>query len=188
MRVIIQSEQQLERIQTLKGKLRALYTESDKKIGQRVSPKKWSVLEVVKHMEIGHNAYQSKIQQVMDESFGLDNGIEELRSSAIPSFLIKRFPPKEKVIRLKMRTSKKFEPLLKGDENAEMLLNDFMKTLEELEGWIRGYREKGVKLTKFSSAIGPIVSFNVPEASEFILCHNERHFQQIENTLQLLKK
>ena len=186
MRAVVRPFNQLGRIQTLKSRLDELKQLSEEKLKQRPAEKKWSVLEVIKHMAIGHNAYKNKINEIFDSSSENKERVEELRCSSIPSYLIKRFPPKDKKIRFKMKTSMMFKPMLNGGEDIAKVISDFESTLDELETWVNRISNSGVSLKKFNSAIGPIVRFNVPEATEFILCHNERHFQQIENTLYVV--
>jgi hypothetical protein len=186
MRAVIQSSKQLERIQVLSNRLRELRSLPVATLTKRPSAKKWSVLEVIKHMEIAHDAYRDKVRKVINNSELSGKGIVTLTCSAIPSFLIKRFPPQNKKIRFKMKTAGKFKPMLNGGEDAKIIFEAFEMTLKDLEGWVKQYQVKGVSPEKFNSAVGPLVRFNVPEAVEFILCHNERHFQQIENTLKAL--
>lgn len=79
-----------------------------------------------------------------------------------------------------MKTAKKFEPINVG-EDMSLVINELVQNLEELKTWINQYRTSEISLKKFNSAIGPVVRFNVPEACEFILCHDERHFHQMRN-------
>ena len=184
MSVVIKSENQLSRINELKTKLADLDKYTQDLLHKRANEKSWSVLEVIKHMEIGHMAYRAKVNKVLSTPKKEKAPADNIQSSSIPSFLIKRFPPKDKVIRFKMKTTTKFKPILNGKENPSKVIASLKHTLDELENWITNYKDGQISLEKFNSAIGPLVRFNVPEACEFILCHNERHMLQIENTLK----
>jgi len=190
MSVEINPEEQLNRIDVLFQKLESLKGLDKELLQRRPSKKSWATLEVIKHMTIAHKVYEPKIEQAIKNSNKL-RSINGLKCSAIPSFLIKRFPPQgeKKEIKFKMKTLKKFNPLL-NLENCERneVMSEFSACLLTLKQWITHYNEQKTSLIKFNSAIGPLVRFNVPEACEFILCHNERHLRQIENTIDILQK
>lgn len=85
-----------------------------------------------------------------------------------------------------MKTLKKFEPTISSSrtqKDMDTVFQDFFDTHESLKESILASREKHMDHKKFSSAIGPIVRFRLPEAFEFLICHAERHKVQIEGIL-----
>jgi hypothetical protein len=185
MRVRIHPEQQIQRINQLIKQLEDFKKETVEVMKKRPNESSWSAIEVIKHMSLGQDAYREKIETAFKNQGGKIGKVEALVTGQIPSFLIKRFPPKANKIRFKMKTMKQFKPLLNHDEiNVDNLRNELMDCLIELKSWINSYRNKPISLKKFNSAIGFTVRFNIPEACEFILCHNERHFLQAQNTLK----
>lgn len=149
--------------------------------------KAWSGVEIILHMIIAQEAYSKKMDETLKQLPFSENKIESIRASAIPSFLIKRFPPKDGKVKFKMKTTKQFKPLLSPTEiektDVSELKTQLKNSLEQLKNWVTLSSTKNVFEQKFASAIGPIVQFNVLEACEFILCHNERHFHQLEKSL-----
>jgi len=185
MRVKIQPEQQIQRINHLKNVLKEYASLSDELLIQRPNEKSWSVLEVIKHMSIGHLAYREKIKNALANTEDKVQKIDELSCTVIPNYLIKRFPPSEGKIRFKMKTTKKFQPMIMEEQvPSAMVISELEECLDELKGWVDYYRTEPISLRKFNSAVGAMVRFNIPEACEFILCHNERHFYQIEKILK----
>ena len=89
-----------------------------------------------------------------------------------------------------MKTMSVFQPVMNVDQLKEKevkaILDSFEARLNQINDWVLKYPEKDVSSIKFTSAIGALVKFNVAEACEFIICHNERHMQQINNTLEKL--
>ncbi|MFT5779162.1 MAG: hypothetical protein ACI837_002119 [Crocinitomicaceae bacterium] len=184
MRVIIQPEQQIQRINWLTNELEKYSSISEAELKRRLKEKSWSIIEVVKHMSIGHAAYQKKISQALKLPSKQLKVVDKLKCSTIPSYLIKRFPPNEGKIRLKMKTSKQFQPIILNEgQSMKDIFVELTDSLEELKSWVNTYRTQAISLKKFNSAIGPVVRFNIPEACEFILCHNERHFHQMGTIL-----
>lgn len=192
MRIQIKIAHQIQRINLLQNQLVELGEIDRELFMKRPNQKTWSGAEVLKHMIIAQEAYESKIDETLEKLNPTKEDNEALSTHAIPSFLIKRFPPKEGKIRFKMKTTKQFKPMLDVDklteQNVDDLLSKMKDTLNQLSDWTEQTRKKDVRSIRFTSVIGPIVKFNVSEACEFILCHNERHFQQVFNTISSLNR
>lgn len=178
---------QIQRINELEHRLEQIKEAPYETLKQRRNPKAWSPIEVAKHMVLAHMAYTDKVNRALKMKTNTSVMASEFKAAAIPSFLIKRFPPKNGVITFKMKTTRTFKPVLDVEhlnhQQIETVLSELESVLKELKGWIEQYRTHPVSLKKFNSAIGAVVRFNIPEACEFILCHNERHFLQLERAL-----
>ena len=187
MRVQIKPTYQVQRINQLLNQLEKLRTEEFKQMVRRPDQKSWSPIEVMKHMIIAHMPYQQKVNTALAAMSGGTENVDPIQASVIPSRLMKMFPPKEGKIRFKMKTGKKFKPVLDVDalsvEDVDAIYLELEDSLKELKSWVEQYRSGNGSMKRFNSAVGPIVRFNIPEACEFILCHNERHFLQVWNTL-----
>ena len=188
MRARINPEQQIQRINHLKNVLEGYHSIAEQDLNRRPNKKAWSILEVMKHISMAHKAYQANIIAAFDKSSKQSQVVDQLKCSPISSYLIKRFPPIQGEIRFKMKTLKKFQPIFpeQGVASSEVI-QELNASLDELKSWINQYRNTPISLKKFNSAIGPMVRFNIPEACEFILCHNERHFYQIDKALTIVK-
>jgi hypothetical protein len=184
-------QNQLERINRIRIEV-VFFKEQDKNaLTKRPRAKGWSIIEVFEHMVIASKAYEDKIDNCLLKLNASPNKTEEIKARAIPSFLIKRFPPKENKIRFKMKTFKKFQPMFSStelsDEEIKSTFDNFILSLDHLEKAIKRYPTKSITDISFNSAIGATVRFNVAEACEFILCHNERHLLQASNTLRSIQ-
>lgn len=192
MRVIIKPAHQIQRINKLQNELTALRSIDPVEFVKRPHPKAWCSAEVIEHMVVAQSAYAKKLNETLAKLKLADGDVEEIRTRAVPSFLIKRFPPNEGEIRFKMKTTKQFKPMLDIDklssEKVIEIIQKMERSLDQLRGWVEQTRNKDVQEIRFNSAVGAMVKFNASEACEFILCHNERHFQQVSNTLNQLKR
>lgn len=178
MRAIIHPEQQIQRINEIVNQLQVYKDFSSEVLNQRPSPKSWSPLEVIQHMILGQAAYSQKIETALSWE-GNERVGDNFKTTAVPSFLIKRFPPQDNEVRFKMKTMKRFQPVFEVEADPVKVFSEFEVSLEQLKGWVENYRTQPISLKKFNSAVGAWVRFNVPEACEFILCHNERHMAQV---------
>ena len=189
--VLISVQDQLKRLNKLVEDIKEISGEELSILTARPDEKSWSVIEVVEHMTLGHKPYQSKIDNALSKISERQELQDQVKSRSIPSFLIKRFPPKEGRIRFKMKTMKPFKPVFDiaavDSKKTSEIFENFNKSLLHLHDSVEQYRSKNVKEIRFNSAVGATVRFNVAEASEFIICHNERHMQQIKNILKKVK-
>jgi len=187
MSTVIKPTFQIQRINKLENQLKSIQEKSYNDLIRRPSSKSWSPVEVAKHIVLAHEVYSQKINSKLRIPIKLGEATSEFKAAAIPSFLIKRFPPVNGKVKFKMKTSKVFKPVLDVENISEAsvreILGQLSDVLEELKSWVNVYRSNPISLKKFNSAIGPIVRFTVPEACEFILCHNERHFLQLNKAL-----
>lgn len=190
-RIHIYPEQEIARINQLKARIENYRSIDRDHLIYRITEKSWCVVEVIQHMIIAHNAYREKLNSTLKLLKRQPTTVDEIKSSMIPSMLLKRFPPKNEQIRSKMKTTKQFQPVFLISEltsiNIDSKLDDLIEILNHLKESVEKYRMTNVEKVRFNSAIGSLVKFNVAEACEFILCHNERHFQQIDNILRSFK-
>lgn len=191
MRVQIKPTHQIRRINLLQNQLTEISKLDHRLLAKRPRQESWCCTEILKHMFVAQLTYAKKIDLALPKLRAVEEEVEVLSSSLIPSYLIKRFPPVEGKIKFKMKTTKQFKPMLENTNLNQLSINEIVDemndSLIQLKGWVEDTRKKDVKTVRFNSAIGPVVRFNVSEACEFIICHNERHFQQLYNTLSALK-
>lgn len=188
-RIIISPESQQQRLNHLRNEIGQILTLSPDLLLSSPTEKKWSAIEILDHMVLGHAAYAEKIESTLERLSECEPW-EQLSSRRIPSFLFKGFVPKEGRIRYKMKTMSLFEPKsgskVTDAEGVQEIARAFFQSLDHLENAARSSKALDVASIRFPSAIGPMVQFNVAEAIEFILRHNERHLLQIRQTVASL--
>lgn len=181
MSVFISSQHQLQRIQQLRSTLETYRSLSVQELQWKKEGQGWNIAEVMKHMVISQALYIPKIEQALKAKERSEKPSSQYKAHAIAAYLIKRFPPSHGKIRMKMKTMKVFEP---HNVNLATAIDALEDSLVQLTAWIEYTQGHDFSRKRFSSAVGSLIRFNVPEACEFILCHNERHFQQIAHILK----
>ncbi len=163
-------KKQLDRIEALEKQLSEIEQIHWERLKVRPSQKSWCVLEVLKHVSVAQGVYVDKVENSFKKKIDL-SGRTEFECSGIPAFLIKRFPPQQGKIKLKMKTTKIFEPQLAVEAlNPELtnnVLQEYRKGLVQLKGWIKKYSEDGCSKKKFNSAIGETCS----ASRKYLVCH-----------------
>ncbi len=146
MRVKIKPTHQIQRINILRNQLAEIITMDNSLIMKRPHDKAWCCVEVIKHMVVSQLAYEVKIDKALLQSEQVSDEIDYLPTRAIPSFLIKRFPPVEGEIRLKMKTLKQFNPTLNVEkmtsQDVDVIVREMNNSLSQLENWVDQTRKK----------------------------------------------
>lgn len=185
--LIISPENQIQRLNLIMNKVGELRQLDRKALTMSPSPKAWSVMEIIAHLNISYGNYREKIDKALAQSPAAHHESETFRARPWQKWVINGQKPKGNVRPWKMKTFKKFEPkFAKGnldDSKIEQVFASFEELHRHLKQSILASRHKQVDKLKVSSAIGPIVTFYLPECFEFIISHAERHIVQIQEVL-----
>jgi len=151
---------------------------------RRPHPKRWSVLEVIEHMNLSSGHYHDRLQRI----YGDENNRLRFRTSFTPGFwghrMVGTMQPKvDGTIPWKMPTIGKFEPHVAESEVLRPL-DEFSAVLNGLIGMLERARTRGLEGEKVVSTLGPILRFKAGDAFRFPIAHQERHLLQIERTLK----
>ncbi len=152
----------------------------------RPEPKRWSVLEVIEHMNLSSGHYYTALQRIYG---GTNNG---LRSA--PNYTPGRWgnyftnamkPKTDGAISWKMRTLGRFEPGTSGSV-ALGALDRFEAMCRGFIGLLERARTRGLEGEKVTSTLGPLLRFKAGDAFRFPIAHQERHMLQVRRTLAVV--
>lgn len=153
---------------------------------QRPDPKRWSVMEVVQHMDLSSGHYHRLLQKLYaDENNGL-----RFRTRFTPgrwgAYSTKAMEPKaDGSISWRMKTLALFEPRNVSNLGYQAL-DEFEAMLNGFIGLLERARTRGLEGEKVTSTLGPILRFKAGDAFRFPIAHQTRHFLQIEKTLTVI--
>ncbi len=186
-KLVVTPEHQIQRLNQILNKIPELQGMPLATVTKAPSPKSWNVLEVLEHLSIAMDLYTPKLEQAFSELIPSNSGSWSFNVRPWQRFVIAGQRPKGKKRPFKMKTLKRFEPLFNPEtldaQKRSAVFERFLKSYQDLKAHIVSSRTKQMKHRPFSSAIGPIVKFYLPEAFEFLLCHAERHMVQIDEIL-----
>lgn len=185
-KLLLTPENQIQRLNQLLNFVVSLIDSELPELTQRPNDKSWNVLEVLEHLSIAYSMYETKIKKALQEVPDSEGTVWEYQPGFWNRFVIEGQRPKGTKRPFKIKTLKKFEPLLSENitlQGVDAVFERFQKAYGQLKQSILESRTKRMTHKRFSSAIGPIISFHLPEAFEFLICHAERHKVQIEEIL-----
>ncbi|MEP3210799.1 MAG: DinB family protein [Maribacter sp.] len=185
---IVTPENQIQRLNSVLHKVNELRLLDNHQLMTPPNSKAWSVVETIEHLNIAYQLYIDKIDTTLVNLPCKENTDTSFKVRWWQRFVIDSTRPKNNKRKMKMKTLKRFEPVLeiaKLDQDAmEAIFERFEKLHLHLKNAIVESRSKNSSKLKISSAIGPIVSFYLPECFEFLLAHIERHMLQIDEIIQ----
>lgn len=185
---IVTPENQIQRLNSVLHKVNELRLLDNRQLITPPNSNAWSVVETIEHLNIAYQLYIDKIDTALVNLPCKENTDTSFKVRWWQRFVIDSTRPKNNKRKMKMKTLKRFEPVLevaKLDQDAmEAIFERFEKLHLHLKNAIVESRSKNSSKLKISSAIGPIVSFYLPECFEFLLAHIERHMLQIDEIIQ----
>ena len=186
-KLILTPENQIQRLNRLLHRVSQFEKLPLDTLLKRPTPTSWNLLEVLEHLSISYDLYRDKIDAVLSESETDSEGPWTHKVGLWQTFVIEGQRPKGKKRPFKMKTLKRFAPLLPKTgmavEDAKTVFERFSECHNTLKEQLLASRLKQLRRTRLTSAIGPIVRFYLPEAFEFLICHMERHMVQIDGIL-----
>ena len=154
---------------------------------QRPDPKRWSVMEVLQHMNLSSGHYHDRLQRLYAQE---NNGLR-FRTTFVPGrwgdFSTKAMDPKaDGTIGWRMKTMALFEPRNVATTGWQAL-DRFEALCHGFIGLLERAKTRGLEGEKVTSTLGPILRFKVGDAFRFPIAHQRRHWLQIERVLAALQ-
>lgn len=150
----------------------------------RPAPEKWNALEIFEHMCLSSGIYMRGLERVFDERASALTFNAEFKPGLLGDFFTKGMLPKvDGTIRNRMKTMRMFDPPRNNGASQESI-DRFIDLCERFLKLLERARMTDLDRMKVSSSLGPIIRFKAGDAFRFPVAHQQRHFLQLERTLQ----
>ena len=150
----------------------------------RESLKKWSVIEVLDHLNKVYTLYFPNFEKALNQAPPLSEGENIIQQRTLLARLsIYSQKPKGSKRRFKMKTFDFFQPANDPGKTSETI-HSFLEKKNQFNELIKKADTKNLKNIKMPTALGDKMKFYVPECFEFILAHEDRHIVQIQEILK----
>ncbi|MBO0321093.1 DinB family protein [Muricauda sp. CAU 1633] len=189
--LILTPENQIQRLNLILNKVKNLQELDQSRLTSPPNAKSWCIVEVLEHLSIAYSHYHKKFNEVFPQLSNLQKEHNAFKARMWQKLVIEMQRPKGTQRKWKMKTMKRFEPLLDPKTLDKAKIEQVFQRFFELHGHFKESilesRGKDVATVKIPSAIGPIVQFYLPESFEFLLAHMERHMVQIDTIMEQQK-
>ena len=151
---------------------------------QQPAPGKWSIVEVLEHL----NSYSRYYLLAIEKSLQGDNPATDLfKPGWLGYYFTKLMKPKENgTIANKMKSPKDHRPPKFLD--AFPVLNSFLEHQHYLLELLEQAKLKNIGSIRIPITISKFIKLKLGDTFRFLIAHEQRHFVQIENNLAALKQ
>ncbi len=150
---------------------------------QQPAPGKWSVIQVLEHLNSYGNYYLLAIEKSLDEDKKATN---VFKPGWIGNYFTKLMKPGENGrILNKMQSPKDHRPHSHPD--AFPVLTTFLEQQHYLLELLEKAKAKNIGSIRTPISIARLIKLKVGDVFRFLIAHQQRHFIQIENTLAAVK-
>ncbi|WP_276500911.1 DinB family protein [Terrimonas pollutisoli] len=151
---------------------------------QQPLPGKWSIIEVLEHL----NSYSRYYLLAIEKSLLADKPATELfKPGWLGDYFTKLMKPNEDgTVANKMKSPKDHRPPKFLD--AFPVLNSFLEHQHYLLELLEQAKSKNIGSIRISITISKFIKLKLGDTFRFLIAHEQRHFVQIENNLEALKQ
>lgn len=165
------------------GRIRSLPLD---RLQQRPAPGRWSVLEVVEHMNLSSGHYIRRLHKLYSDpgiALRMHDDFVPGRWGDLATNAMR--PDPSGAISWKMKTLFFFEPRTAKTKGLRAL-DDFETMLRATLVLLDIASQRGLDGPKVTSTLGPVLRFKPGDAFRFPIGHQERHMLQVRSVLQAL--
>jgi uncharacterized damage-inducible protein DinB len=170
-------------VRALLAKVAELKTEDPGILLQQPAPGKWSVIQVLEHL----NSYGNYYLRALEKALAQDKpAVEFFKPGWLGNYFTKIMKPNEKgIVTNKMQTPKGHKPTAKPD--AFPTIQTFCSQQLYLLQLLEQAKEKNIGKIRVPISLTRFIKMKAGDTFRFFIAHEQRHFVQIANALQTIK-
>lgn len=151
---------------------------------QQPAPNKWSVVQVLEHL----NSYGRYYLLAIERSLQKDKpAVEFFKPGWLGNYFTRLMKPGENGILInKMQSPKDHRP--GKDLDIFPVLNAFLEQQQYLLDLLELAKTKNIGSIRTPISISKFIQLKVGDTFRFLIAHEQRHFVQINNTLAIVKQ
>jgi hypothetical protein len=162
-------------------KLAHLQQLPDNRVVQQPGAGRWSVAQVIEHLNTYGRYYLPKLQQAISNANSIP--AEWFVPGWLGGYFTKSMMPKpDGTITNKMKTPKNYSP--QPELDARKVLQEFEQQEVLLLQLLDNAGGVNINRIRIPISIAPFIKLKMGDVFSFIIAHHQRHFVQIENILK----
>jgi hypothetical protein len=147
-------------------------------------PGKWSVLQVLEHLNSYGRYYLPAIEKSLHKN---EPATEDFRPGLIGDYFTKMLAPSEQgAIKHKMKAPKDHRPAPHLQD--ELVIKTFLDQQHILLELLEKAKSKNIGRIYTPISISRFIKLKLGDTFRFLIAHEQRHFIQINNTMAQVKK
>ncbi|MBO9660771.1 MAG: DinB family protein [Chitinophagaceae bacterium] len=145
---------------------------------EQPGPGKWSVIQVLEHLNSYSDYYIPALQT------GLSKDVPAaamFKSGWLGNYFTNSMLPKEGEVKNKMKAPKNHQPSFHAD--ARPVIEKFLQQQYQLLELLEKARRKNIGKIRIPISLAKFIKLKAGDTFRFMTAHEQRHFVQIKNTL-----
>lgn len=145
---------------------------------------KWSVAQVIEHLNSYNRYYLPEIKTALQRGVNMKIPFStQYNSGWFGDYFTKMMQPKEDgKIANKMNAPKNHQPLAELD--VQRVLNEFIARQTDLLNYLQQAQQTNMGKLRVPISISKLIKLKLGDTFRFLIAHQQRHFVQINNTLE----
>ncbi|MCG2614709.1 DinB family protein [Terrimonas sp. NA20] len=146
---------------------------------QQPGPGKWSVIQVLEHLNSYSDYYLPALQTGLSKNAP---ATLDFKSGWLGNYFTNSMLPKEGEVRNKMKAPKNHRPSFHAD--AKPVIEKFLQQQHQLLGLLEIARQKNIGKIRIPISLAKFIKLKAGDTFRFLIAHEQRHFVQIRNTIE----
>jgi hypothetical protein len=161
-----------------------LLQEDPEHLLQQPSPGKWSVAQVIEHLNTYGRYYLPLLEKALAKAPAAKS--RDYKPGILGAYFTKMMLPKNGAVENHMKAFKSYRP--SPDIDSKKVLDEFLQQEQRLLQLLDQGRTADIAAVRVPVSIVPFIRLKAGDAFRFIVAHHQRHFVQADNTLRAVKK
>ncbi|HTE25916.1 DinB family protein [Flavitalea sp.] len=148
------------------------------------APGKWSIAQILEHLNSYGRFYLPEIRKALDES----NLSPDLKynSGWLGNFFTNSMKPTaDKRVKNKVKAMKDYTPT--PDLDSKTVIDEFLQQQQDMLNLLEASAQKNIGRIRIPITITKFIRLKLGDIFRFLIAHNQRHFIQCENTINTLR-
>ena len=148
------------------------------------APGKWSIAQILEHLNAYGRFYIPEIRKALDES----NLLPDLKynSGWLGNFFTNSMKPTaDKRVKNKVKAMKDYTPT--PDLDSKTVIDEFLQQQQDMLNLLEISAQKNIGKVRIPITITKFIRLKLGDIFRFLTAHNQRHFIQCENTINTLR-
>ena len=161
-----------------------LLQEDPEKLTQQPAEAKWSVAQVIEHLNSYGRYYLPAIELAINEHSISPDPV--FTPGWLGDYFTKSMLPKNGAITNKMQTPKGHRPSI--DIDSKPVIDEFLRQEQLLLELLERAKQINISAIRIPISLSRFVKLKLGDTFRFLVAHHQRHFVQVNNTLRAVKQ
>lgn len=150
------------------------------------APGKWSVAQVLEHLNFYHEYYLPEIEKAFQQSTKIINTPESIFTTGLMGGYLTKMMQPDATGKVSNKTKALKDYIPAPQLNAQQVLSNFLKSQERFSEVLEQARFYNLNKVRIPMSISKLIRLKLGDLLRVLVIHQQRHLIQINEALQLI--